>query len=163
MSAPRYQSILDASIPRVRLDADAGTARIIAGRHGETHGPASTFSPLSVWDVRLNAGRSSSWMIPDGHSSAIAVLRGRVSINGSPEVSGTGLVVLGTAGDEIEISASSDSVLLMLSGEPLEEPIVGYGPFVMNTREQIEAAMHDFRSGRFGRMPPREQPAPIPS
>jgi hypothetical protein len=160
MSAPRYQSILDAAIPRLRLDADAGTVRIIAGRHGEAHGPASTFSALNVWDVRLNAGHTSSWTLPPGHSSSIAVLRGRVSVNGSPEVSGPGLVVLGTAGDEIQVAAASDSVLLLLSGEPIPEPIVGHGPFVMNTREQIEAAMHDFRSGRFGRMPPREQATP---
>jgi hypothetical protein len=163
MSSPRYQSILDATIPQVSLDAQAGTARIIAGRHGEAHGPASTFSPLNVWDVRLNAGRFASWTIPDGHSSAIAVLRGRVSINGSREVGGVGLVVLATAGEEVQVAASSDSVLLFLSGEPIAEPIIGYGPFVMNTREEIEAAMHDFRSGRFGQMPPREQPTPIPA
>jgi len=151
MSAPRYQTIVDAAIPRVGLDTGA-TARIIAGRHGDARGPAGTFSPLNVWDVRQGGGRSTSWTIPDGHSAAIAVLRGRVSVNGSAAVSGVGLVVLGTAGDEIEVESSSDSILLFLSGEPIPEPIVGYGPFVMNTRAEIEAAMTDFRSGRFGRI-----------
>jgi redox-sensitive bicupin YhaK (pirin superfamily) len=160
MSAPRYQTILDAAIPRVSLEAEAGTARIIAGRHGEAQGPASTFSPMNVWDVRLNAGHSSSWTIPDGHSSAVVVLRGRVTVNGSREVSGVGLVVLGTDGDEVHVEAASDSVLLLLSGEPIAEPIVGYGPFVMNTREEIETAMRDFRSGRFGHMAPPEPPTP---
>jgi hypothetical protein len=115
---------------------------------------------MNVWDVRLNAGHSSSWTIPDGHSSAVVVLRGRVTVNGSREVSGVGLVVLGTDGDEVHVEAASDSVLLLLSGEPIAEPIVGYGPFVMNTREEIETAMRDFRSGRFGHMAPPEPPTP---
>jgi redox-sensitive bicupin YhaK (pirin superfamily) len=161
MSPPRYQTIVDRDIPQVALPAGAGTARVIAGEYGETRGPAGTFSPLNVWDVRLEAGRSASWTVPAGHTSTLAVLRGCVSVNGSSEVAGVGLVVLGTSGEEVHVQASGDSVLLFLSGEPILEPIVGYGPFVMNTRQEIDRAISDFRRGGFGRMPPRELPTTV--
>jgi redox-sensitive bicupin YhaK (pirin superfamily) len=163
MSPPRYQSIVDRDIPQVALPDGAGTVRVIAGAYADARGPAGTFSPLNVWDVRLGAGRSATWAVAPGHTGTLAVLRGRVSVNGSSEVAGVGLVVLGTAGEEVDVRASSDSVLLFLSGEPILEPIVGYGPFVMNTREEIDRAISDFRSGRFGRMPPRESAAAVPA
>ncbi len=154
MSAPRYQTILSREIPRLALPEDAGSVRIIAGSHADVRGPASTFSPLNVWDLQLKAGGAASFAIPEGHIAALAVLRGRVSVNGSAPASAVQLVLLSAAGDEIHVSAEEHSSVLLLSGAPIPEPIVGYGPFVMNSREEIEQAVRDFQAGKFGRMPP---------
>ena len=153
MSAPRYQTILDAEIPQVQLAADAGSVRVIAGSFDGRDGPAATFSTLNVWDVRLRAGRTTRLLLPEGHTAALAVLRGSITANGSRVVGGAELVVLDRTGDEVLIEAGADSTLLLLSGAPLEEPVVGYGPFVMNTRQEIETAIRDFQRGSFGRMP----------
>jgi redox-sensitive bicupin YhaK (pirin superfamily) len=153
MSAPRYQTLLDAQIPRVDLASGAGSVRVIAGSFGGREGPADTLSELNVWDVRLRSGHTASLPVPAGHIAALALLRGSIAINGSRRAGNAELLVLDAAGDEIEIEAGADSTLLMLSGVPIAEPIVGYGPFVMNTRQEIEAAMEDFRRGKFGRMP----------
>ena len=153
MSAPRYQTILNANIPQVALARDAGSVRVIAGEYAGSAGPASTFSPLNVWDVRVKAGSMVSLALPQGHIAAIAVLRGALSVNGSRRVGDAELLVLDRAGEEIELDVASDATLLLLSGEPIGEPIVGYGPFVMNSRQEIEAAITDFQRGKFGRMP----------
>jgi hypothetical protein len=160
MTAPRYQTLLDANIPRVDLAAGAGSVRVIAGQYEGRDGPAATFSPLNVWDVRLQAGHTTSLSVPEGHTAAIAVMRGSVTVNGSRRAADAELLVFDRAGDEVNIDADADSTLLLLSGVPIPEPIVGYGPFVMNSREEIETAMRDFQSGKFGRMPP--VPAPTP-
>jgi len=152
MSPPRYQTILSADIPGIDL-ADGGKVRVIAGKFGAAIGPAHTFSPMNVWDVRVHAGRSITLQLEAEHTAAIAVLRGSVAVNGSRPAGNAELVVLDRAGDEVRIEAASDSVLLVLSGEPIAEPVVGYGPFVMNSAAEIETAMDDFRRGRFGRMP----------
>jgi quercetin 2,3-dioxygenase len=153
MSAPRYQTLLNASIPQVDLPAGAGTLRVIAGGFDGHRGPAATFSPLNVWDVRMLGGHKASLAIPDGHIAAIAVLRGSIAVNGSRPAADAELLVLDAAGDEVHIDAGADSTLLVLSGVPLAEPVVGYGPFVMNSRREIEAAIDDFQRGKFGRMP----------
>jgi redox-sensitive bicupin YhaK (pirin superfamily) len=153
MSAPRYQTILDASIPRVDLAGGAGSVRVVAGRFDGHGGPAATHSPLNVWDVRLNAGHQATLPVPDGHNAAVAVLRGSITVHGSRRVGDAELLVLNRAGDEVHIEAAADTTLLLLSGEPIAEPIVGYGPFVMNTRQEIETAVSDFQRGKFGRMP----------
>ena len=151
MSDPRYQTIVSADIPEVALADAAGRLRVIAGSHAGVAGPAATFTALNVWDVRIHAAHAASLPLPAGHNAAIAVLRGAVSVNGAQPARAAELVVLDRAGAEVQIVASGadDALLLVLSGEP----IVGYGPFVMNSREEIEAAMNDFRNGRFGRMP----------
>ncbi len=155
MSAPRYQTILDADIPKIAIGEGPGSVRVIAGEYGDRLGPAATFSPLNVWDVRLRAGHSTPLRVPDGHNTAIAVLRGAISVNGSRRVGDAELLVLHAAGDEVNIEAGADATFLLLSGEPLSEPVVGYGPFVMNSREEIETAIDDFNRGKFGRMPPQ--------
>jgi redox-sensitive bicupin YhaK (pirin superfamily) len=153
MAAPRYQTIVNRDIPRLALPHDAGSVRIIAGNLGETYGPAGTFSPLNVWDLQLQAGGMASLPIPAGHIAALAVLRGRVSVNASALIDGVQLLLLGAAGDEIHVLAAQASSVLVLSGIPIAEPIVGHGPFVMNTREEIVQAMRDFQTGKFGQMP----------
>lgn len=156
MAPPRYQGILSTQIPQLTLPDGAGTLRVIAGAHSGQQGPAATFSELNVWDVRLRAGKDIALSLPRGHNAAIAVLRGAVTANGSRAAQDAELVLLEHGGSEIRISAAADSTLLVLSGVPIDEPITGYGPFVMNTRAEIETAMNDFRLGKFGRLPPIE-------
>jgi redox-sensitive bicupin YhaK (pirin superfamily) len=156
MSAPRYQTILNADIPRVEL-AEGGSVRVIAGSFAGSAGPAHTFTPLNVWDLRLRAAGTASLPVPEGHTTAIAVLRGSVSVNGSRQVGAAELLVLDRSGDDVRLEAAADSTLLVLSGAPIPEPIVGYGPFVMNSRQEIDTAVKDFQRGKFGRMP---DPAP---
>jgi quercetin 2,3-dioxygenase len=158
MSAPRYQTLLDASIPRIEIAEGQGSVRVIAGEFADRRGPAATFSPVNVWDVRLNGGHAVTLPVPDGHNTAIAVLRGEISANASRKVRAAELVVLSADGNAVSIEAASDATFLVLSGEPLAEPVVGYGPFVMTSRQEIEAAIHDFNSGKFGRMPPAVAP-----
>ncbi len=156
MAPPRYQSILGAQIPQVALPDGAGTLRVIAGSYSGQEGPAATFSELNVWDLRLRAGKEITLSLPENHSAAIAVLRGAVTANGSREAGDAELVLLERGGTEIRVAAAADSTILVFSGVPISEPIAGYGPFVMNTRHEIEAAMEDFRLGKFGQMPPLE-------
>jgi hypothetical protein len=153
MSAPRYQTILKADIPQVELTDGSGSVRVIAGSLAAADGPAHTVTPLNVWDLRLRAGHTASLSVPEGHTTAIAVLRGSIAVNGSRAAGAAELIVLDRAGDEVRIEADGDSTLLLLSGAPIAEPIVGYGPFVMNSRQEIETAMSDFQRGKFGRMP----------
>jgi redox-sensitive bicupin YhaK (pirin superfamily) len=154
MSAPRYQTLLNANIPQVDLAEGAGRVRVIAGSFEGHDGPAATFSPVNVWDVRLQAGRKAVLKVPQHYTAAIAVLRGSVAVNGSKPAGDAELLVLDRTGDEIHFDALADTTLLLLSGQPIAEPIVGYGPFVMNSRQEIETAMNDFQRGKFGRMPP---------
>jgi redox-sensitive bicupin YhaK (pirin superfamily) len=161
MSPPRYQTLLRADIPDVPLAAGAGHLRVIAGSYEQSAGPALTFTALNVWDVRMNAGHPASLRIPNGHTTAIAVFKGAISVNGSPLVRHAELLVLDREGDEVHIEAAvgESAVFLVLSGEPIAEPIVGYGPFVMNSRQEIETAMDDFRRGKFGTMPTQSRSA----
>jgi redox-sensitive bicupin YhaK (pirin superfamily) len=158
MSAPRYQPILSAAIPEVAL-ANGGRVRVIAGDYAGHMGPASTFSSLNVWDIRLRAGHAESFPVPAGHNTALAVLRGSVLVNGVQKALEGELVVLDPAGDEVQVSTSDTATFLLLSGVPIPEPVVGYGPFVMNSRQEIETAMNDFRLGKFGRMPQQDSKA----
>jgi quercetin 2,3-dioxygenase len=153
MSPPRYQTIPNADIPQAALESGAGSLRVIAGNYKAVRGPAATFSAMNVWDVRLEARRRAILSVPDGHTAALALLRGAIVANGSREAGAAELVVFERSGTEIAIEALADSTLLLLSGAPIAEPIVGYGPFVMNSRQEIETAMNDLRLGKFGRMP----------
>ncbi|EKN3562301.1 TPA: pirin family protein [Yersinia enterocolitica] len=152
MTAPGYQAIRNETIPQVALAEGAGSLRVIAGDYAGENGPANTFSPLNVWDIRLNQGKSAEFSLPDGWNTALIVLRGTVQVNGDAIARDAEMVLLDSAGSNVTIEANNDAVLLLLSGEPIDEPIIGYGPFVMNTQEQIAEAIADFNSGRFGSM-----------
>ena len=152
MSAPGYQAIVSADIPAVALPDGAGTVRVIAGEYASHSGPAHTFTPMNVWDVRLNAGNAVKFELPDGWTTALVVLRGTVRVNGDTAARETQLVVLERAGDAVTVEADIEAKLLLLAGQPIDEPIVGHGPFVMNSQAEISQAMQDFRSGRFGRI-----------
>jgi redox-sensitive bicupin YhaK (pirin superfamily) len=152
MAAPGYQGIVDAQIPAVALPGDAGTVRVIAGDHGGQRGPAHTFSPMNVWDVRLGAGKSVELPQPEGWSTLLIVLAGTVMLNGEAVLREKQVATLSTEGTNVVIEANSDAKLLLLAGEPIDEPVVGYGPFVMNSQQEILQAIADFNSGKFGRM-----------
>lgn len=152
MTTPRYQAIKSAEIPVVTLADNAGTARIIAGEMADTHGAASTFSPINMWDVVLNAGKSYTFPIPTSHNVIVLVLDGAVQFNGQEVARRNELVTFEKGGENVAIEASSDAKLLILTGEPLNEPVVGYGPFVMNSREEIIQAIEDVKAGKFGQI-----------
>lgn len=149
MTAPGYQAIHERDIPAVALPDGAGTVRVIAGDFNGKKGPATTHTPMNVWDLKLNAGSISQLELPEGWHSALIVLRGTVQINGSTVARDAQMVLLDAAGSEVSVEANNDAVVLLISGEPIDEPIVGHGPFVMNTEEQIAEAINDFNAGRF--------------
>jgi len=152
MAAPGYQGILNAEIPTVRLKDGAGTARIIAGALDGSKGPARTFTPMNVWDVRLNRDAETVLDLPDGHTSILVVLSGRIAVNGTEAAGAAEALLMSADGEGVRVHADADTVLLVLSGEPIDEPIVGYGPFVMNSEAEIRQAIGDFNSGRFGQI-----------
>lgn len=146
---PAYQTLLASEIPVVSLSDDAGALRVIAGRYGETGGPARVFSPLNVWDVVMAAGKTMVFSLPEGHIAAIVLLEGGLTVNETMVLTAAQYVLLDRDGAEVSLSTTETSSLLVLTGEPLDEPIAGYGPFVMNTQQEIEAAIEDFNAGRF--------------
>ncbi len=153
MAAPGYQTLLNQDIPVVPLADNAGQVRVIAGNYGGHAGPARTFSPINVWDMKLNAGHTTTLQVEEGHTLAVVMLHGAILVNGEQIVRETQMVLLDRAGDSITLEANGDVSLLVLSGEPIDEPIVGYGPFVMNNEAEIQQAFRDFNSGQFGAMP----------
>jgi len=153
MTRPGYQSILNADIPTVALPDGAGTARIIAGAMDAAEGPASTFTPINVWDVRLNRDAETTLDLLEGHTAIVVVLSGHITVNGDQPAGAAEALLLDRKGDSVALSADADAVLLILTGEPIDEPIVGYGPFVMNSEQEIRQAITDFNSGRFGAIP----------
>jgi quercetin 2,3-dioxygenase len=158
MTAPRYQTLLSAQFPVVDLAAGAGTLRVIAGDYAGRRGPARTVTPMDVWDLQLAPGGRAQLSFAAGRTLALVVLRGTVQVDGAAIAREGQLVTRDRDGSraafEVGIEANGAATVLVLSGEPLDEPIVGAGPFVMNTAQEVEQAFDDFRSGQFGRMPP---------
>jgi len=147
----RYQAITRDTIPEVAFDG--GRARIIAGAFGEVEGPAQTFTPINLWDVRLDAGATATLPLPEGHTTMIAVLSGHVTIDGEG-VGEAEIARLSRSGDAARIAADGDSIVLVMTGEPIDEPVVGHGPFVMNTEGEIREAIAAFNAGKFGTLAP---------
>ncbi len=140
----------------VALSDGAGTVRVIAGEFEGTKGPARTFTAVNVWDVEIAASREAAsreveLALPQGHTSLIAVQSGAVQINGTP-VEAVELAELDRAGSVVRIETEASARLLVLTGEPIGEPVVGQGPFVMNTREEITRAIQDYQNGQMGRL-----------
>jgi hypothetical protein len=154
MTTPNYQTLLARDIPEVQLDGDAGSVRIIAGALGDARGPAKTFTPVNLWDVYLKAGKGALLELPSDQMAGLFVLKGSASVNGSAEVGASEFVTFSRDGAAIRIDADADATLLVLGGDPIDEPVVGYGPFVMNTEAEIRLAIEDYRSGRMGHLAP---------
>lgn len=150
MHKPRYQGIKSESIPTVQLPKNAGTVRVIAGDFQTTKGAAQTFSPVNLWDMKLSAGSEIRLKVPEGHTANIFVLSGELKFPDHSVVEDAEFAILEKTGDEIRFTATKDSKVLFLGGEPIDEPIVGYGPFVMNTRAEIAQAFKDHEDGKMG-------------
>ena len=155
----RYQHLAKEQIPVLELPNSAGHVRVIAGEytgayadeHGGARGPAQTFTEMNVWDMVLHAGASASLILPETHNLSMVVLRGDVTFNGAHTAHAGELVSFETQSGAVELQAGASEVkILLLSGVPIDEPIVGYGPFVMNTQQEIRQAIDDFNHGRFG-------------
>jgi len=153
LAPPGYQAILDADIPAVALPERGGTVRVIAGKYAAAAGPARTFTPIEVWDLRLAAGGTTVLPAPDGQTTALVVLRGRLRVNGSEALGSAEVGLFDRAGKSVQVECVEDAAALLLCGEPIDEPLVGQGPFVMNTHQEIRQAMMDYASGRMGHLP----------
>lgn len=150
-AAAGYQAIVQSQIPAVALPG-GGQLRVIAGDYQGQQGPAKTFTPMHVWDLRLVAGEKLELELPEGWSTALAIVQGTVLVNGNEVAREAQLVVMAQEGRKLTLEANGDVALLLMSGEPIDEPIVGYGPFVMNSQQEIVQAVNDFNSGKFGSM-----------
>lgn len=149
MAAPAYQDIRSGQIPVVDLGRGS-RVRVIAGEFRGAKGPARTFTPINVWDASIAAGGHVELDFTEGYTTLFAVLRGRVAINGAESAGPAELVVLDRAGTRVKLDAAEEATVLVLNGEPIDEPVVGHGPFVMNTQDEIRQAFADFHHGRLG-------------
>jgi redox-sensitive bicupin YhaK (pirin superfamily) len=154
MTRPKYQTLLSAQIPSVALPDGAGRLRVIAGAFEGTKGPADTFTPVDLWDVRMNAGKGALLQTAPGRTALLMVMKGAVVVNGK-RAGEAQLVVLEREGDAIRIDAESDATFLVLGGEPIDEPVFGYGPFVMTNEREIRQAIADYQAGRMGHLSAR--------
>lgn len=149
MSAPRYQPVLDSAIPGVKLVQ--GSLRVIAGQYQGAQGPAETFTPMGVWDLRLDGNAETVIDVPQGWNALLVVLEGTAIVAGSKVVQDE-VAIFERQGESINIERAEGLKALVLVGEPIDEPVVGYGPFVMNTREEIQQAIADYNAGRMGHL-----------
>lgn len=150
MGPPRYQGITAAQISHVALPDSAGEVRVVAGKFNGAVGPAKTFSEIELYHLKLNAGGQVTLPFPRAHNTAFLMMAGEVTLNNATSVSQHELVLFGHDGNLVRVTAKEDSELLVMSGEPIDEPVVQYGPFVMNTRQEIEQAFSDFSKNKFG-------------
>ncbi len=152
LSPPRYQGIRATQIPQVELPDQAGSLQVIAGEHAGAHGPARTVTPMNVWKIQLRGGHGCSLQVPDGHTAVVVALSGQVTVGANQQLKGPALAMLERQGERCVIRAGSDAKLHFLGGEPIAEPVVAYGPFVMNSAEAIEQAFSDYQAGRMGQL-----------
>lgn len=152
MTPAKYQAIESTQIQSIDLDDVGSELRVIAGQYQDTAGAATTFSPVNVWDGKIVAGQAHTFYVTEGHTTLLVVLSGEVILNDNQRIEAPSLVVLSREEIDFNVKAEQDSKFLILTGQPLNEPIEGYGPFVMNSKAEIVEAVHDFNSGKFGVM-----------
>lgn len=152
MTAPRYQTLLSSDIPTVELGGGAGRLRVIAGEFRGVAGPAKTFTPVHLYDLRLAAGHRMELDLPEGFNSSLFVLHGQVVVNASQTVDDVHIALFGQRGERVVLEAKQEATILVLSGKPIAEPIARYGPFVMNTRDEIIQAVQDYQAGKMGHL-----------
>jgi redox-sensitive bicupin YhaK (pirin superfamily) len=148
---PGYQPIVTSSIPVVKLGG-GGSVRVVAGEHAGARGPAQTFTPITMLDAALTPGERFSVPLPGSYNALAVVAKGRVTAGGRTAKAGE-LVLFANDGSSLELTAEEDTHVIVLAGEPLNEPVVQYGPFVMNTAQEIQQAFHDVQRGLFGPVP----------
>lgn len=149
-SDPKYQAIKNEDISRYELPDDAGIIEVVAGEYKGTKGPASTFTPVHLFNAKLKKGGKADFQFPAEYNTALLVLEGNIVVNGTEEAPTDHLALMANDGETFKIEATDDAVALVLSGEPIDEPIAAQGPFVMNTREELIEAFNDFNIGKFG-------------
>jgi quercetin 2,3-dioxygenase len=149
---PGYQGILNGEIPKLSLPEGRGSVRVIAGEFAGAKGPARTFTPIHVWDLRLESDERTDLEVPDGYTTALVVLRGELRVKGSEPIRTAEVGLFDRAGERICIDGGRNATALLLSGEPIDEPVVGQGPFVMNCREEIRQAILDYQTGKMGHL-----------
>lgn len=152
MTPAKYQALTDKTIIDTPLAGGKGIVRVIAGAYQDTRGAASTFTPVHMLDLRLRPGAEVRLPTPRDFNTALLVMQGKLKANGSKTVTAGEFVLFKNDGDEVVIESDDDSIALFLSGAPIEEPLVHYGPFVMTSVDEINEAIEDFNSGRFGRL-----------
>jgi redox-sensitive bicupin YhaK (pirin superfamily) len=150
MTPSCYQGILSSQSPAVSLPDDRGSVRVIAGEFAGAKGPANTYTPIHVWDLRLASDQPFDLAVPDGYTTALVVLKGAARINGAEAIEAAEVGLFDRAGEALRIESANNATALLLSGEPIDEPIVGSGPFVMNTSDEIRQAIADYQSGKMG-------------
>jgi redox-sensitive bicupin YhaK (pirin superfamily) len=150
MSTPKYQAIENSNIPKIKVDG--GIVEVIAGAYQDHKGAASTFTPVNMLNAKLTSGGSATFSFPSNHNTCILVIEGEVILNNTEDVPLDHLALFKNEGETFTIKASQDSIVLILSGAPINEPIAAHGPFVMNTREQIMEAFQDYELGKFGEL-----------
>lgn len=147
---PKYQAIKYEDINRYNLPDDAGTIEVIAGEYKGTKGSASTFTPVHMFNAKLKKGGKADFQFPAEYNTALLVIEGNITVNGNKETPTDHLALMANDGETFQIEASDDAVVLVLSGQPINEPIAAQGPFVMNTRQELMEAFNDFNLGKFG-------------
>lgn len=152
MTAPRYQTFVNEDIPAVPLPGEAGSLRVISGEYGGVKGPAKTFTPVHLYDLQLSAGREISVTVPADFNAGLFLVSGRARVNEAKIITEAELAVVGSSGTRIRIEAEHDATILVMAGAPIREPIARYGPFVMNTKEELVQAVHDYQAGRMGHL-----------
>ena len=149
MKPPKYQEITKKMMGNHTLPGNSGTIEVIAGEYNGTKGPASTFTPLQVYNARLKKGGTATMEFPSNYNTGMLVIEGNVKIQ-ERDVATDHFVLFKNDGEEINLQATEDSIVLILSGEPINEPIAQYGPFLMNTWDELEQAIQDVNAGKFG-------------
>ncbi len=149
-SAPKYQAIRHAEMSKVALPNGGGTLEVIAGNYQGTEGSASTFTPVHLFNARLNQGGHAAFEFPENYNTALLVLEGSITVNDTQQVDTDHFALFENQGEAFSIEAGENAVVLVMSGEPIDEPIAAQGPFVMNTREELKQAFDDFNNGKFG-------------
>lgn len=153
MDPPHYQTLLNADIPAARIGEQGSYLRVIAGYYSDLLGPAKPYSPLNLYDIVLKKGDRIQFNLPQAYNTALFFREGsEAGINGTHHAEGKNLVLLANEGEQVEVEAIADSGFLVLNGKPLNEPIVSYGPFVMNTKEEISQAIQDYQEGKMGHL-----------
>lgn len=150
MSTPKYQAIENNNIPKIKVDG--GVVEVIAGSYQDHQGAASTFTPVNMLNAKLTSGGSATFSFPSNHNTCILVIEGEVILNDTEDVPLDHLAIFKNEGESFTMKATQNSIVLILSGEPINEPIAAHGPFVMNTREQIMEAFQDYELGKFGEL-----------
>lgn len=152
MTQPKYQTLIYGEIPKHSLPDDVGTVEVVAGNYKGTEGIASVFSPMELYNIKLKKGGKTTISLPARYNTGILAVKGSVKINDKASAGVDRFVLFENDGENIDLQAEDDAVLLVLSGEPLNESIVAGGPFVMNTREELYQAFEDFEEGKFGHL-----------